>query len=382
MIEEIQVKNFKSLKDLKLNLSSLNVLAGVNGSGKSSIIQSILLSKKYFTKYINAGQSLGLNDNILEIGDVKDALFEGGDDICDIYTKFTNLDGYAALRMLGNKTLDYFQTMYPPNLSVQTNDLKYERFLSIQYLKAERLGPRMYQEKNSNVVDNIGEIGASGEYVFHYLYKNLTKKLKDVEVRYHENAIDDSLEQQLVNWLGDICPNISNIKPRMIDGTNFAGFGFSMKTSIGESNTYRPTNVGFGLSYILPVLVLLLTAQRGETIIIDTPEAHLHPRGQVKVGELIAYAAADGVQVIVETHSDHIINGIRLAVVKEFISPEIINFIYCSLYREGSDLIAHTKIESPTINKHGQFSYWPEGFFDQWSVSLKGLLSNRASGED
>ncbi|WP_373350757.1 DUF3696 domain-containing protein [Acinetobacter bereziniae] len=382
MIEEIQVKNFKSLKDLKLSLSNLNILAGVNGSGKSSIIQSILLAKKYFTKYVNAGQNLNLNDSILEIGDVKDALFEGGDDICDINTKFTNLDGYAALRMLGNKTLDYFQTTNPVAVNVQINNVKYKRFLSIQYLKAERLGPRMYQEKNSDIVDNIGEIGASGEYVFHYLYKNLTRKINDIEVRYHENAIDDSLEQQLINWLRDICPNVSNIKPRMIDGTNFVGFGFSMRTSIGESNTYRPTNVGFGLSYILPVLVLLLTAQKGETIIIDTPEAHLHPRGQVKVGELIAYAAADGVQVIVETHSDHIINGIRLAVVKEFISPDVIKFLYCSLCREEGDLIAHTKIESPTINKNGQFSYWPEGFFDQWSISLKGLLSNRTSGED
>lgn len=382
MIEEIQVKNFKSLQDLKINLSSLNVLAGINGSGKSSIIQSILLAKKYFTTHVIAGENLNLNDSLLEIGDVKDALFEGGDDICNINIKFNNYRDYAALRMLGNKNSDYFRTLNPVEFDFLLDENFYIKFLSIQYLKAERLGPRMYQDKNSDIVNNIGEIGASGEYVFHYIYQNLTNKLNDVEARYHENAIDNSLEQQLINWLRDICPNVSNINPRTIGGTNFIGFGFSMKTSIGESNIYRPTNVGFGLSYILPVIVLLLKSKKGDTIIIDTPEAHLHPRGQVKIGELIAYAAADGVQVIVETHSDHIINGIRLAVVQEFISPNDVNFMYCSLQQEESDLVAHTKIESPKINKYGQFSYWPEGFFDQWSISLKGLLSDRTSGED
>jgi predicted ATPase len=381
MIEELQIKNFKSIKDLKINFSNLNVLAGINGSGKSSIIQSILLSKKYFTKYSIAGNPLHLNDSILEIGNVKDALSEGGGDICDINIKCSEYHGYAALRMLGNKDSDQLQTMNAVGIDIQLMDIKYKIFDAIQYLKAERLGPRMYQDKNSDIVISRDEIGFRGEYVFHYIYQYLTTKLEDVQARYHENALDNSLEQQLENWLSDICPNISHIKPRRIDGTNFAGFGFSMKTSLGESNIYRPTNVGFGLSYILPVLVLLLKAKKGTTIIIDTPEAHLHPRGQVKIGELLAYAAADGVQIIVETHSDHIINGIRLAVVKQFISPDAIKFMYCSLERKENDLVAYTKLEIPEINENGQFDYWPEGFFDQWSISLKGLLSNRASGE-
>lgn len=382
MIEIVQVKNFKSIKELEIKFSDLNVLAGVNGSGKSSIIQSILLAKKYFTRYVMAGENLDLNDDLLEIGDVKDALFEGGSDACDINIKCKSYEGYAALRMLGNKDRDYFQTVNPAGVVVQTQNVKYQVFDAIQYLRAERLGPRMYQDKNSDIVRSRQEIGSSGEHVFDYIYQYLTTKLEDVKARYHESAFDNSLEQQVEHWLSDICPNISHIKPRVIDGTNFAGFGFSMKTSVGESNVYRPTNVGFGLSYILPVLVLLLKAKKGSTVIIDTPEAHLHPRGQVKIGELLAYAAADGVQIIVETHSDHIINGIRLAVVKQFISPDAIKFMYCSLEKKENDLVAYTKLETPKINKNGQFDYWPEGFFDQWSISIKGLLSNRTSGEE
>lgn len=74
---------------------------------------------------------------------------------------------------------------------------------------------------------------------------------------------------------------------------------------------FTAQNVGFGISYVLPIVLALVKAKKGELIILENPEAHLHPRGQRKMGELIARAAQGGVQVIVETHSDHILNGIR-----------------------------------------------------------------------
>ena len=91
-------------------------------------------------------------------------------------------------------------------------------------------------------------------------------------------------------------------------------FSFVDKNAGVTSNEYRPTSVGFGIAYVLPVLVALLSANEKYMVIIENPEAHLHPRGQVAMGELIARAAAAGVQVIVETHSDHVLNGVRLAV--------------------------------------------------------------------
>ncbi len=83
--------------------------------------------------------------------------------------------------------------------------------------------------------------------------------------------------------------------------------------NLGFTGRFRPTNVGFGISYALPVVTALLAAQPGELIIIENPESHIHPRGQAGLGKLIAKTAMNDVQLIVETHSDHIVNGIRIS---------------------------------------------------------------------
>ena len=92
----------------------------------------------------------------------------------------------------------------------------------------------------------------------------------------------------------------------------------------GSSNKYRATNVGFGLSYVFPVIVAALAARAGDLLIIENPEAHIHPKGQMRLGQLLSLAAASGVQVVIETHSDHVLNGIRLAVHERKISHEIV----------------------------------------------------------
>src|SRR5438046_1441121 len=92
---------------------------------------------------------------------------------------------------------------------------------------------------------------------------------------------------------------------------------FSVTYSLGHqvaSSEYRPTNVGFGITYALPIVVSILSARPGSLVIIENPEAHLHPRGQVRMGELLSLASTAGIQVLIETHSDHVLNGIRLAV--------------------------------------------------------------------
>jgi len=72
---------------------------------------------------------------------------------------------------------------------------------------------------------------------------------------------------------------------------------------------------GFGLSYTLPVITALLvgTLIPNSLVIIENPEAHLHPRGQTEIARLIALCAQVGTQIIIETHSDHLFDGIRIA---------------------------------------------------------------------
>jgi predicted ATPase len=98
-----------------------------------------------------------------------------------------------------------------------------------------------------------------------------------------------------------------------------------------------------------------------KTVIIENPEAHLHPKGQSKVGELIGLAASCGVNLYVETHSDHVLNGIRICVKRKLLKPEdlIINYFK----RNNNEHTA--KISQIPINNNGGIDYWPEGFFDQ-----------------
>src|SRR4029078_5782856 len=97
-------------------------------------------------------------------------------------------------------------------------------------------------------------------------------------------------------------------------------FGFERSSDVA-SGFYRPTNVGFGLSYSLPMITVLLSAIPSSIVLLENPEAHCHPRGQSQLARLIAMASKR-LQVIVETHSDHLMNGLRVAVRDELVSPD------------------------------------------------------------
>ncbi|MDE2816578.1 MAG: DUF3696 domain-containing protein [Chloroflexota bacterium] len=121
----------------------------------------------------------------------------------------------------------------------------------------------------------------------------------------------------------------------------------------------------------MPVILALL-AQPNTLCMIENPEAHLHPRGQTKLAELAALAASVGVQVFVETHSDHFIDGVRIAVRDGIITPEDTAFHYFE--RDGS----HTVVSSPQVDQDGRLSRWPAGFFDQHEENLARLIAPRA----
>jgi predicted ATPase len=104
--------------------------------------------------------------------------------------------------------------------------------------------------------------------------------------------------------------------------------------------------------------------------LIENPEAHLHPEGQLVMGDLLARASAAGVQVIVETHSDHVLNGIRLAVKRGTLKATDTGFRFFQRNDVGA-----AEIKKPTIGQDGMLSEWPSGFFTQWDDALVQLLS-------
>jgi len=99
--------------------------------------------------------------------------------------------------------------------------------------------------------------------------------------------------------------------------------------------------------------------------IVENPEAHLHPAGQSRLGRLLARMAGAGVQVIVETHSDHVINGIRLAAAEDRVLAA--DAVLIHFFDEGASGGLPTAIE---LTEQGTLSSWPKGFFDQVEEDL------------
>lgn len=151
---------------------------------------------------------------------------------------------------------------------------------------------------------------------------------------------------------------------------------FSFASGVNK-HLFRPQNVGFGLSYVLSLLIMILTSREGDCLILENPEAHIHPRGQAELGRLMSLAASAGVQIIVETHSDHILNGVRVAVRQRIIDKHSACIQFFSrvnhvteydVYEEYS--VAH-KIE---IDAHGELSDYPEDFMEEWDRQLRLLV--------
>jgi predicted ATPase len=184
-------------------------------------------------------------------------------------------------------------------------------------------------------------------------------------------APTESLLDQTAGWLQHLSPGV---RPRAVavelaDATSLR-FSYT-GTSFGSNRRdHRPSNVGFGLTYCLPIIVACLAAPEGALLLLENPEAHLHPRGQSALGLLLARCAADGVQIIVETHSDHVLNGIRVAAKRGEIANDAVAVHFFSRDIETGE----SSITSPILHANGRFSDWPDGFFDEWTKALDELL--------
>ena len=142
--------------------------------------------------------------------------------------------------------------------------------------------------------------------------------------------------------------------------------------SYSTYNGFRTSNVGFGLSYTLPVIAILLRASLlpDSVVLLENPEAHLHPRGQTEMGKLIACAVKAGVQVIVETHSDHLFDGIRIFAKEDgHVAHDFIGYWF------ELDDDNFTQWENIQVNDAGQLSKEaPQGFCDQFEINAMKLI--------
>ena len=488
MLKRIEVANFKSLKRLDYSCAKLNLLMGLNGAGKSSFIQLMLLMRKLAQQPLKAVVSLpGVNDSeknedlLYAYADKKDSIAfnisftpRASTAVCEsgktrdgralldwdlTYMMFPihpkpdevtpdTLFTVKRLMCIDSKKRQYsfwrpdfvgqlselpeFKAMNDfleangethESIYLSANDDLKRAFGDIEWKyceKREALESEINKEEGEKfpyykllwrnmkfveafrkkpiAVHNGGRhsqeewqsrkvaFDPEGEDVAEFLYKVGTLNVldKDNPMIYPNSQDKLRLIDQVNAWLQVVSPGAQvRIDKQEIAGSErflqSVAFGRS-----GHEHEFKPQNVGFGISYVLPVLVALLTSIREDIVIIENPEAHLHPRGQAEMGNLIARAAAYGIQVFVETHSDHVINGVRVAVKNGIVKPEDVNIAFFE--RKGHEITAedgtkhkeyYADVRNIQIDKTGSLSEYPEDFMDEWSNQLMRLMKPR-----
>lgn len=369
MIEQVSIKNFKTLKDISVPLKPLNLLTGLNGTGKSSFIQVLLLLRQSALDTTLVKGNLKLNGNLVQLGKGKEILYQYAEKE-EIEIEVTFSDSGYKWDMYVDMEVDYLGLN---NFQIRNwNDEILDEALfqnNFQYLNTDHIGPQEVYQTSLGVIRK-NQIGWKGEYAVHFLntYGNRFVPAKELQ---HPKAKSEKLLHQVDAWMGEISPNIK-LNITEIANSDLLILGYQYTTQNDTTKVFQPRNVGFGISYVLPIIVSLLLAVEDKLIILENPEAHLHSRGQSRMGKLMALASQTGAQIIVETHSDHILNGIRVAAKKAIIPPDDISILYFDRKLENREHRAN--ILTPKVDKRGRLTEWPEGFFDEWDNMLDELI--------
>lgn len=370
MISAIELKNFKCFKNNKILFKPLTLLTGINSAGKSTAIQAILLIHQNYAshglgnislrleqKLLSRLNDFGLSGYLVDLGLPNDVLYRNAEeDSFALSLEWENGNAFSVHANIDAKTLEEANGIYtsPEQL---------------YYLSAERLCPKTLFPIPPNTQLATSSIGNHGEFAAYLLHLYGSTQISHADKSRPNllapNAVRNSLQMQTEGWLSQLGAPVRLVTTRP-EGTDNIILRFAFPDI---SQTYfRPTNVGFGLTYALPIFVAALRAPSGSLLIVENPEAHLHPKGQALMGHFLARAAACGIQVIVETHSDHVLNGIRVAVKRGDIHQKDVQINFFAQH-DGN-----TSISMPVIDNDGHIDQWPEDFFDEWDKQLMELL--------
>lgn len=371
MINEIRLKNFKTFRDETIfPLGLVNILYGMNGRGKSSLIQSILLMSQTMRKMGNVNILL-LNDELTSLGLLKDV---------------RNIKAGAEpfeLQLLSDKGIRCFFSDYPDKPSwaklvdmtwggksifsekgevdgsnsgeassdTQSAISELQDITHVFYLSAERMGPRNHVDRKDIVASN--RLGIRGEYLL-----NVMETEKEETILRIQSALSDILSGASIS-----VPKVENsaIIELFLD-------------SYDNGDKFKPVNVGFGYSFLLPVILQVMFAKEGDIVIIENPEAHLHPWAESQLMKfIVAQAKERNFQVILESHSDHIVNGLRIAIKNGILSHDAGSILHFGRI-EDRDGNLNPMVEQIKIDPYGNLSAYPEDFLDEWTKEMLDLV--------
>jgi predicted ATPase len=308
-----------------------------------------------------------LNGPLVRVGQGKDALYQFAQD--EHITLGLTIDNDCILGWEFEYASDKDELNAKTNLYHQCSSLLRKSIKQFQYISTNRIGPQELYPTSTAVVSTKKQLGLLGEYTPHFL--DIWGDTYIVpEILRHQKSTSEKLLAQTNAWLKEISPGVSITTEYL--SVNRVRLDYFFDLQHGKTGSFRPTNIGFGISYILPAVVLLLTSEEGKIIVIENPESHIHPRGQAEMGRLIALAAQNGAQLFIETHSDHILNGIRVAVKENDIDKEKVNILFFD--KETTEFEQYSKITPIRIDKNGSLNFYPKNFLDEWTYQLSRLV--------
>ena len=324
MIKKIEIDGFKNISELEMQLTPLTIITGQNSTGKSSVLQSVLLMQRMAEAY-------------------------------PFYAEYINLDFQSARNKYRNaKSIDIKFTTDKGICSIEwTEDHKtvsaYDNMPEIEknlfYLSANRTGAENLAANNQgNLIS-----GSKGEVLFSTLEREKSQPVATELARYPESL---TLNSQVNYWLSYILgiPMEISVERRPTQDVE-------IRYKSDDIPGILPTQLGAGVSYLAKILIICLRSQKDDVIMMENPEIHLYPLAQSRLAEFLTYVAASGRQLIIETHSNDLITKIRHEVFKGKIPAEDVTVIYKGSVTE--------QFKELYLNRNGHFTTdFPETFFD------------------
>jgi hypothetical protein len=412
-ITRISIRGYKSIvEECSIEIRPLTILAGANSSGKSSVMQPLLLMKQTLEATYDPGALLlhGPNVRFTDAdqlfsnmpGQPKSRTFAISVDsdmsqLSLIFKKPARKDlevaemtyktKKEATTLRPNMSHPEIASMLPKDLraflkevaedSEQPIEWRVGRdrcFLDIRPFSARkrrkaflplRISPVGWFERYAREVIHVPglrgnpersyktiPIGDSFQGTFEaYVASIISHWQKNKDNRIRDLAHDLNLLE--LTWL---------VLAKRTDDTNVEldiGRLASRKRG-GARDVVNIADVGFGVSQVLPVLVALLAAEPGQIVFLEQPEIHLHPRAQVALAEVLVRAAKRGVRVVAETHSALLLLALQTLVAKRSVSPQLIK-LHWFTRRPGDGV---TEVTSTELDESGAFGDWPEDFAD------------------
>lgn len=382
MLQRLELTSFKCFSDLRLSLGGLTLLAGVNAAGKSTVIQSLLLLHQALAEGGAQGTrrtTLPLGGPLVTLGTIRDVVnqdvggsafgialtddrqfriawtFTGGEDrTSELFAAVDEVRWSPSGSTRGELMPPAAQRAGAPLLST---------LIGLRYVPADRVGPAEAYPLLEPA--RHATLGPHAERAVGTLRWRGSDPV-DEGLRHPDPSHTPTLLSQVEAWMRDLFPGV-RLQVSPVPDANLVTLGVRTRDS---TSFHRSHNVGFGIPYVLPIVVALLSPGPPGLIVLENPEAHLHPRAQVQIARMAAHYVARGGQVMIETHSDHVLNAIRVAVARKVLAPEQV-----ALHWFEPDAESGAVVPRPIqLDQRGRLSERPVGFFDEIERQLSNLL--------